>query len=371
MLPLATHFTVRSLLLDKPNKIGEYPIAIVVTIKGKRTYKRIGERIDPKHWSNGEVKRSHPHASVINEKIRKTISAIESDLRKKQIAGESISISNLKFKDRELIGYFRQYIDERRGVLKPSTLTVFENALSVLSEYDSSVTLHGIDAGWLRRYHQHLTEKKLANNTIHKHWKKLRTVFLSAQNERLVDGNPFRGYQNPKFIQTDRTYLEKEEVEVWEKVMHQPMDDDMLKSGYYFLLGCYSGLRVSDWIRFNPAFIRGDRLILRAKKNGKLISLQMHDKLREIVQVVLQLGSCPVEQVVNRSLKAIATQAGIDGKVVTCHVARHTFAVRCAELGISPEVTAELMGISKRTVMVYYKITDRRIDQEFAKFNQL
>lgn len=200
----------------------------------------------------------------------------------------------------------------------------------------------------------------------------MRTVFLAAQSERLVDGNPFLKFQNPKYIQTDRTYLEKEEVDAWEKALKQPLNEDMLVSGYYFLLGCYTGLRISDWRRFNPEFIKGDRLILRAKKNGKLVSLQMHDKLREIVSILLDLPRCPVEQVVNRNLKAIASEdlANIQ-KTVTAHVARHTFAVRCAELGISPEVTAELMGVSKKTVMVYYKITDRRIDQEFAKFNLL
>jgi hypothetical protein len=32
-------------------------------------------------------------------------------------------------------------------------------------------------------------------------------------------------------------------------------------------------------------------------------------------------------------------------------------------------MTAELMGIDKRTVKVYYKITNRKIDAEFSRWN--
>ena len=58
-------------------------------------------------------------------------------------------------------------------------------------------------------------------------------------------------------------------------------------------------------------------------------------------------------------------------KKLTTHVARHSFAVRCAELGISIETTAEFMGITVRSCHIYYRITNKKIDNEVDKCNSL
>jgi site-specific recombinase XerD len=371
MLP----FTVRAVRKsDKENSDELAPIKIIVTISGKRTVKSIGERVLTKDWNEEDalVRKSHPKHTLINGKIKSEISRIEDELRIKQITGERISVRNLKHKEVNFTKYFRQYIDERKGVLAESTIDVFENSLTKLEEYDNDISLQSIDSGWLRRYHQHLT-KDLENNTVHKIWKKMRTVFLAAAAEGKVDGDPFKQYQNPKYIQTDRTWLSAEEVESWEKAIKKPMDDEMLRSGMYYLLGCYSGLRISDWQRFNPEFIidNGKRLTLRAKKNGELVSLLMHAKLKSVVDQLLQMKPCPTDQIVNEKLKDIALlcEPAIT-KTVTAHSSRHSFAVRCAELGIAPIVTAEFLGITLKAVMVYYKITNRKLDEEMAKWDK-
>ena len=63
----------------------------------------------------------------------------------------------------------------------------------------------------------------------------------------------------------------------------------------------------------------------------------------------------------NENLKGLGKLAGIKKKL-TSHVARHSFAVRCAELGISIETTAQLVGVAVKTFLIYYKVTNRKID---------
>lgn len=69
-------------------------------------------------------------------------------------------------------------------------------------------------------------------------------------------------------------------------------------------------------------------------------------------------------------LIGIAKIAGIK-KHITTHTGRYSFAIRCAEMDIPPIITAELMGISLREVMTYYKLTNRKIDKEFSKWDKL
>ena len=73
---------------------------------------------------------------------------------------------------------------------------------------------------------------------------------------------------------------------------------------------------------------------------------------------------------VNETLKILAKMVGIK-KNVTTHVARHSFAVRCAELGISIETTAELMGVTVKTCQIYYRITGRKIDMEVERWGKI
>lgn len=92
--------------------------------------------------------------------------------------------------------------------------------------------------------------------------------------------------------------------------------------------------------------------------------------LNEVVDNLKSCGKCPSEHHLNATLKVLAVMAGIK-KNVTTHVARHSFAVRCAELGISIETTAELMGVTVKTCQIYYRITGRKIDQEVERWEKL
>jgi site-specific recombinase XerD len=52
------------------------------------------------------------------------------------------------------------------------------------------------------------------------------------------------------------------------------------------------------------------------------------------------------------------------------HLARHSFAIRLAELKVSREVAGKLLGHTKSsTTDIYYKIFDKRVEEEFKDFS--
>lgn len=291
-----------------------------------------------------------------------------------QTAGVSVSVTSIRRNpSSSLIStYANSLIKEIETKYEPDTISNFKFELSRILAFDPDATFDSVNPSWLRRYEQSLIKQGLANNTIHKAWKFLRKIFNSAIADKVTSNYPFKHHDNPKYQQTDRTFLMIEEVDKIEEILLKPITNTQRTVALYFLLGCYSGLRFSDWQRYNrKGFVMGDRLLTRTKKTGDLVSLKIHARLNKILFALDHLESeLPVEQNTNSELKAIQVLAGLDKKLTT-HVARHSFAVRCAELGISIETTAELMGITVRSCWIYYRITNKKIDAEVEKWNTL
>ncbi len=70
----------------------------------------------------------------------------------------------------------------------------------------------------------------------------------------------------------------------------------------------------------------------------------------------------------NEYLKVIASKTNID-KLVTCHVARHSFATNSLELNVPIETVSKVLGhTSIKTTQIYAKITETKLMNDFAAF---
>lgn len=367
--------TVRPVILKhKKDSKGKCPIKICITIKGKRSLRTTGLRIAEEDWSGGKVKRGVANGRAINMILAAKVASVESEIFNLEATGKPVVLKTV-LRHKELpneIYIFGKKILSEKGKKKYSKFTIRrqESDLERLQKYSPNITFDEVDQSFLRKYENHLREQGLGNNTIHRIWKHFKAQFNAAKREGVTTNYPFAGYDNPKYRQSIRTFLLSDEIELIEQALKKPINRQLRTVANYFLLGCYSGLRYSEWARFDhDNFIQGDRLLLRTKKTGEIVSIPMHSRLKEVIERLRDLPKIYSEPVTNDLLKELATVAGIK-KNLTTHVGRHSFSVRCAEMDISPAVTAELMGISVRTVMVYYRITNRKIDAEVQKWDQ-
>lgn len=350
-------------------------VRICITVKRKRIYYSTPYNIRPDQWDpkSHQLKSTAQNSRVINSDLRKRIHQMEQKIFEhgylnKAITPEAIRDLFDEGKGEKVQGIFQfghQLIEELRGKFAEETLSNYITELKRIDQLFPGITFDEFKPHHLAQLEKQMIDQKLSNNTIFKSFKVMKKLFNVAIQREITSNYPFRNYSNPKYEQTDRTYLSEAEVDRIEALLDLPLDESIRRTVLYFLLGCFSGLRFSDWLRFGPAMVRDDRLILRAKKNGEFISLKIHDRLKRIID---QITDPPfVEQTTNQHLKAISRMADIDKKI-TSHVARHSFAVRCAEYGISVETTAQLMGITVKTCAIYYKVTNRKIDSEFSRF---
>lgn len=374
------------------DKDGKRKIEIRLTLNRKTFYFPTDQKINPEYWENNEVKKKGD--GHIQYEVNKKITEIEKVTRQLMYNDVIITIDKIRkglntTSNGTVYTYMKDLIEDLKKDMSAGTIQNYENELKRLFGKDDqkgfcsrSLTFSDVDPLWLRKYKAYLQGDNfktktghLTNNSVHRCFKILKKIFNKAIEDGQTKNYPFKEYsENPKYIQTDRTFLTENEVMAIESVLKKPIPDHIERTIYYFLLGCYSGLRYSDWARFNyegfiTKGINGDNLITSCVKNNKTVSIKVHDRLRVVINKLRTLPKVDAEQKVNYYLKTIATLAGIQKKLST-HVARHTFATRCAELGISKETTADLMGISTRTCNIYYHITNNKRDAEMEKWDQ-
>lgn len=376
-------FTITPILItSKENARGLSPIKLLVTIGKKQSLHATGIRIKSTDWKDGQVIAKAPNAKLINAHIRQRANELEAQLLEAELKepltikraaaiakGKQPSTNMALFIEGFMKSLSSKYSEGRMQHYKVERERLILYGGAALSFDDITPSFLRSYEHWLRSEAPHQSNKKtkgLSGNSVHKSWKILKRIFTVARNEGLAKHNPFAGYDNPKYISPDRSYLTGEEQAALEKALQLPITEGMRKTGYYFLLSCNCGLRDSDFRRFSRDWIRNDKLILRAKKNGELVCLPMHSKLKELIDICLEMGSPPTNIKMNEYIKRLCEMAGIN-KHITIHSGRHSFAVKCAELGISEEATAEFLGISKQTVKVYYRMTGVALTREAEK----
>ncbi len=374
-------YSVKLLLYShQPNALGQFPIYIRITINRKQSYISTGHFIDKNYWDKKaeKVKAGHMQAGSINPDITTRKQAIIQQIVEHQVKGQTITASAVKVLATakgdlhnifEFAEAFSKEVEHKR---QEGTLENYRKHLKVIELFhgSNSLTFEEITHEWLVKFEAYLRapvkegRDGLGGNYIYIIWKTLKTFFNAAIKRKIINHYPFTTYENPEYEAPNKDYMTLEELDDLEKLCDETTDTLKKQTLVYFLLGCYTGLRISDLKKFDlDKHIVDGRLRLRAKKNGEWVTMPVIGRLAKHLVRVKDCKLTRAEQELNRCLKKL-----IPGKKITNHCARHTFAITmCAEKGISAETAAELMGITLKTcVENYYKVTNRKIDKECA-----
>lgn len=152
-----------------------------------------------------------------------------------------------------------------------------------------------------------------------------------------------------------------------------------------FLLGCYTGLRVSDLKRINPHRINNDSIELTLKKNRTTVSIPLLSHTKALLERYDYHAPRISEQQVNDSIKDVCEEAKINKKVffkskkggqlietlypkyklITTHVAGKTFISLAGERwGLTPTDIAAIVGKDIKTILGYYLKPDAQLAKQ-------
>jgi integrase len=376
-------------LKDK-SKVSSYLFADIL-YKNIRVKHSIGISIKTSLFDENKqrLRGNSDEISQFNLLITKYESEILSLLRNVQYDGE-ISAIELKRKLNELFNkkdvskYFTDFIADHiqtaKVTKKPRTILHYKTTQNKILAYEQEIktklTFNDITHEFYSAFILYCKETlKLAPNTLGGHIKNIK-VFMNIATDKGLNKN--LAFKKSFFRRIeediDAVYLDEEELT---KIKNTNLDTKKLDhSRDLFLIGCYTGLRISDYGKVHNRNIISDGKILKittektdedvyiplnpivlsilTKYNGE-IRMISHQKFNTYVKDVCRLSK--IEQMLTiKKTKGSQTQIITlpKYKLVTSHTARRSFATNAFKAGL-PSISI-------------MKITGHRTEKNFLKY---
>jgi len=238
-----------------------------------------------------------------------------------------------------------------------------------------------------------LNVKKYAKNTYGRAFKFLKTVLNEAAkpDENGIIYNTFTDYKTFNTgisEESDSIYLTETELQEIYKLdfTHRP---GLERVRDLFLIGCYTGLRFSDYTTISPDDIKDNRLRITEQKTKGKVVIPLAPTVKEILQKYdFRLPKAISNQKFNEALKEIAIIAGFNETVVlrktiggiaqtikkpkyelvTSHVARRSFATNAVKQGLQPVLIMAITGHkTEKDFWKYVKVTNEEKADLLAK----
>lgn len=384
-------------------------------INGKKRFKFLkfstGEKVPPKFWNPklGLVRKtdSFPQYDEMNTRLKMIAAIIEDEHRKTLNEGETptptslreklkLRLSNSVIEKITLFGFINQIVEDsysgRRltdNGTKFSTYTIkgYKTTLNHLTKFQKGyrrlIDFDTIDLDFYDDFLNYFNKSNYAINSIGKHIKNLK-VFMRAAAENKLHSN--MDYQSKRFKtleeDTESIYLSDAEIK---RIYGLDLSNNpsLEKTRDLFVVGCYTGLRFSDFNKIISENIKknekGTFLQITPQKSNSKVVIPLNWVVLEILKKYG--GSMPrsfTNQEINRELKQIGTMAKINEKVstsltkggmrvdtifkkyelITTHTARRSCATNMYLAGIPTIAIMKITGHrTEKSFMRYIKVS--------------
>ncbi len=362
-------YSITPILHTYASKNGLHKVLIQVIHNRLKVYSPTMFKVQANQFANKEVV-NHPHRVRINATIRKQMVEIEERLINR-ISGDNIDLETLRSvikgedpKRMLLADFIKAHLDENKNTLTPGTIKAYNTVLRSIETHHPKTELARVDDRWLKAFESKMFSLDLDQNTIHRRMKTILAFLNAAELKSLIDRNQFKAYRVPKVLEKIPEYISEKEMAAFKAVCDATAQPMAKLSGYYFLLSCFAGYRISDLKRFKyEDMVRDGKIILKTKKNGKILSMPIHTRLAEVLDFCKDHPLKLSEQNMRDYVKQLAVLAGINRKIKV-HTARHSFAMMLMDSGFDLEETAELLGNTIRAAQVYARISNKRLENK-------
>ena len=188
---------------------------------------------------------------------------------------------------------------------------------------------------------------------------------------------------NAKKTKVERGFLSEKELKSLEEV---PLPANLSIVRYVFIFAVYTGLSYVDIGNLTNENINVgiDKSLWLSYYRQKTDIHAILPLLQPAVNILKRYEAyhegkrnnhifpVPLNQVMNRYLKKVAKQAGVD-KNITFHMARHTFATTITlSHGIPIETVSKMLGhTSIKTTQIYAKILDTKVMDDMAALKEM
>lgn len=303
--------------LRNPGKSNRCLIYLIVRFDNLKVVVSTGEVIDPKFWETDKSKkgfqrvrntRLNNEAPEINSRLDNIEMIAKNAFRKfandnnrnpsKQEYEKELKKALGKGSENRVIDFFdfidkfieeadsRTYTTGRK--ISKGTILAYKNTLRILKEYQSSkrriINFDTIDLDFYYDFVEYLKDKEgFSQNTVGKHIKTIK-AFLNDATERGYNKNLAFKSKRFKILseKTESIFLTEDELkDIYS--LDLTANTRLEKVRDLFIIGCYTGLRFSDFSALNTNNFEGDDIVIQTKKTGVPVRIPIHPFVREII----------------------------------------------------------------------------------------
>jgi len=379
-------------------KSPESMLMLRYTHKKKVTYITTHKNIRDDHWDskNQKIKRSSPgsdRANIYLNNIKQKLNDIVNGLL---IENEDPSTNYVKSLYSEqkakqnkktqftFFEYAEHFLDLSKKSKSPGTLKTYRTVLNQLKKYENysgkKLNWHNIDMDFYYDFQDFYTGVQgFMNNGVIKNIK----VILNDATDKGY--NTHLMYKNKNFRtvreEVNNIYLSEEELD---KIINLDLTDNksLERVRDLFIVGCYTGLRFSDFSELKKEHIVGDTFKIKTTKTNEWVTIPLMDIVKKImVKYRDNSNSLPkscVNQTMNKHLKEIGKLAEINGnflkvrtkgrqrieqsfekyELITTHTARRSFATNMFKRGVPSRVIMKITGHrTEKAFSTYIKVS--------------
>jgi len=385
-----------SLRKPKNYQSGEMPVYLRITVDGKRAELAVSRKCDLERWDvkTGRATGTKAEARTINAYLDSIQNKIYELHRQMSDADLTVTAETLKNrfigkveKARTLVTVFEDHNTKMESLVgqefEKSTLQRYKTCLMHTVDFMqwqckvSDIPINKINFAFLNDFEYYLRSvRKCGNNSAIKYIKNLGKIIRICLGNGWLTVDPYLNYK-PKQKAVHREALTKEELQKMYKKKFTIDRLNVVRDVFVFF--CYTCLAYVDVHKLKRSEmvkgIDGNLWIHTSRQKTDTLSripilpvalsiIRSYDKHPQCVaeDTLLPVMS---NQKMNAYLKEIADLCGIS-KLLTFHIARHTFATTVTlNNGVPIESVAKMMGhTSIKTTQIYAKVMDRKISED-------
>lgn len=260
---------------------------------------------------------------------------------------------------------WEEEISKLKGANRIGNARVHKTSLSVVSqEINLQLPFKKLGYKDLLALESNLYKRGVSVNGVGVYMRSFRAICNKAINLDYVDLNwyPFRKYKIKKEKTTPRVLSLKEIQDYFSLNIDSknPYYKSWLIGKMIFML---RGINLKDLMLLKPTNIKGDRIIYKRAKTGKMYSIKIHDELKQTLEMFTPnetLLGILTDKELNDKVRPIELQTQ-KRKVINCHlkkigkmiktqedittyVFRYTYANIAKQLNYSKDIIAEALG---------------------------
>ena len=223
----------------------------------------------------------------------------------------------------EIIKYIEYFIEDKRNEISVNSIKKYNVLKQLLIRYELSIKkpllFIDVDTNFKKSFEDYCLKNLYAPNTIARAIRSVKTICKHAKYNGIETSYQLDNIR-VKYTKVENVYLTFDEIEKLEKIKKKEFTESLKNSRDWLIISCYTGQRISDFMRFTDEQIRienGKHLIeFTQKKTGKIMTIPLHPKVLEILKKRKGKFPYPIsDQKYNDQIKIVGRLAKLTEKV--------------------------------------------------------